>query len=219
MNDIIKRIVTDYENAICSIILYCLSELPFTLGIKKTISVLKGSKSSFIINHQLNELSTYALLSNFSGNQLRIIIESLIENEFITVSFIDESQNIPVLELSQKDNQFFSGNNTIDFSFLDKLIDKSIIELNESEQILFDKLKILRREISSKKDIPAFMVCGDSVLREISANRPLDKESLLLIKGVGEKFAEQYSDLFLNEIILNQQENNDNSEDLSTRNT
>ena len=46
------------------------------------------------------------------------------------------------------------------------------------------------------------MVCHDNVLRELAVKKPLNREDLLKIKGIGEKFAEKYGDDFLNLINL-----------------
>lgn len=99
-NEIILKIISDYEIAIIKIILYCLTELPFPLGINKTISVLKGTKSTFVIDHQLNKLSTFSVLSSFSKEQLSSIINILIELGLIIVENISIYNNMPIIKIT-----------------------------------------------------------------------------------------------------------------------
>jgi superfamily II DNA helicase RecQ len=74
---VIDRLVMDYESAISRIILQCLSEIPIDLGIKRFMLVLKGNDSPFIFKYKLDKLNTYALLSNYSEEHLRTILDSI----------------------------------------------------------------------------------------------------------------------------------------------
>lgn len=64
--DLFPNLLNSYETAISKIVLCCVNELPFPLGISRITRVLKGSKSSFIIDHDLTRLDTYAAFSNFT---------------------------------------------------------------------------------------------------------------------------------------------------------
>ena len=105
----IETIIRDYESAVCRIVLYCVAELPFHLGIRRTVSVLKGSKSTFVIDHRLNELATYSVLSTFTSEQLRAVIGNLIESELLEVEFVSEYENMPILKLTPKGQDFLAG--------------------------------------------------------------------------------------------------------------
>ena len=52
---------------------------------------------------------------------------------------------------------------------------------------LFETLRNLRRVIAEERDVPPFVVFGDTVLRDMSRARPRTLEDLRGIKGVGEK--------------------------------
>lgn len=200
MNENIKIIIQDYESAVCKILLYCIEELPFPLGIKKTISVLKGSKSTFIINYELHNLATYSLLPTFTGEQLRTIIETLIKAEFLKVEFVSRYENIPILAITQKGRDFLAGICKENVKFLENFVDRSIPEFDDFEKELFDELRNLRRKIAQGKNIPAFMICGDTTLRELTKQKPTDSTSLLSVRGIGEKFVHNYGNRFIETI-------------------
>lgn len=66
--------------------------------------------------------------------------------------------------------------------------------------MLLEILKSLRKEISQREGVPPFMIFHDSTLKELSEYMPADKDSLLKIKGVGERKAEVYGDRFIDTI-------------------
>jgi len=200
MNRTIEKLIQDYEGTVSKIILYCVTEMPFALGIKKTISVLKGSKSTFIIDHELHNLATYSILSTFTEKQLRTIIEALIKAEVLEIEFVLEYKNMPVLKITTKGRDFIAGKYEANVKFLEDFVDRSIPEFNDFEKALFDKLKKLRRDIAQQRDIPAFMICGDTTLRELTKQKPTDTISLVLVRGIGDKFAQNYGDKFIETI-------------------
>lgn len=197
MDATIKKLIQENERVVCKIILYCVTELPFSLGIKKTVSVLRGSKSTFIINHDLHNLATYSAFPTFTGGQLRTIIEGLVKAELLEVEFVSEYKNMPVLRITTKGRDFIAGKYEANVEFLEDFVDRSIPEFDDFEKELFDELRKLRREIAQGKDIPAFMICGDVTLRELTKQKPTDSASLLSVRGIGEKFVQNYGDKFI----------------------
>jgi len=175
----IKKIIQDYERAICKIILCCVTELPFHLGIKKTISILKGSKSTFIINHGLHNLAAYSTFPMFTRKQLRTIIEALIKSGLVEVEFVSKYENMPTLKITTKGRDFITGKYETEVQFFEDFVDRSIPEFDDFEKELFDELRKLRREIAQQRDIPAFMICGDITLRELAKQKPTNVSSLL----------------------------------------
>jgi ATP-dependent DNA helicase RecQ len=207
----IQKIIADYEGAIAKIILYCLTELPFPLGIKKTISVLKGTKSTFAINNKLNELKTFSILPSFSQDQLTAIIGMLIQAGLIKIRNVLEYDNMPVLNITELGKDYLDQKEHIQIALVDAFIDNKIPEFNDIEKNLFIKLRTLRRDIAQQYDLPAYLICGDQILREICLKKPTDREQLINVKGIGQKFVDKYGDLFLDRIneICSQQSINE----------
>jgi ATP-dependent DNA helicase RecQ len=57
---------------------------------------------------------------------------------------------------------------------------------------LYDRLRILRRELAEEDNAPAFMVFSDKTLREIARAAPTTEEQLARVKGVGPRKCEAY---------------------------
>ncbi len=71
------------------------------------------------------------------------------------------------------------------------------IELDLGETELFERLRKLRLELAKKENFPPYVVFHDSVLKLFAKLKPLTKEEMLKIGGVGEKRFEKYGKLFL----------------------
>ncbi len=72
--------------------------------------------------------------------------------------------------------------------------------LDSRSSVLFEKLKSLRKEIAAELNAPAFVVFGDKTLRAIARAKPLDKDSMLKVKGVGPAKFNSYGQRFLDAI-------------------
>ncbi len=197
-NKLINSLLSEYEQTIARLVLFSMTELPFPLGVKKTIDVLKGNKSSFTINHGLNKLHTFSVLPGYTRDQLSDMLDILINNGLIAVENVSlNDEDYPVLKISDKGKEYMEGKLPTEFVLLDVLMDKDVPEISEDDQDLYYKLKLTRRQLAEENDIPAFMVCSDLVLRNICIKKPMENEDLEKIKGVGPKFMENYSKQFL----------------------
>jgi ATP-dependent DNA helicase RecQ len=78
----------------------------------------------------------------------------------------------------------------------------------EYDSILFDELRILRKEIAQEKNVPPFVIFGDVSLQEMCTYYPMNYEEFLEINGVGEQKLRDYADLFLERISYYVQNNN-----------
>ena len=118
---LMKKLVEDYESAISRIILQSLSEIPIDLGIKRLMLVLKGKNSPFIFKYQLDRLKTYGFLTNFTEEQLRIIIDSLSEKGYIKSVYISEYEGSN-LNLTEKGRKFLQLSDNLELGFMKKII-------------------------------------------------------------------------------------------------
>jgi len=195
---LINELLTRYEQTIARLVLFNLTELPFPLGVKRNIDVLKGNKSTFAINHSLHKLHTFSALSGFTRDQMSDILDILINSGLIAVEKIQvDGVELPVLKITAKGNDFLTGEAPGEFVLLDAIMDKDIPEISDDDQDLYYKLKLTRRQLSEEDDVPAFMICHDTVLRALCLQKPMENDELAKIAGVGPKFMENYSKQFL----------------------
>ncbi len=62
---------------------------------------------------------------------------------------------------------------------------------------LYEALKALRYRIASEAGIPPYMVFSDKTLRELALHRPVDRDEMLQVHGIGEVKFERYGERFL----------------------
>jgi superfamily II DNA helicase RecQ len=117
---VMDRLVMDYESAISRIILHCLSEIPIDMGVKRFMLILKGNDSPFIFKYKLDKLNTYAMLSNFSEEHLRTILDSIMDNGFIKTEYISQYDGSN-LELTEKGRIFLNNQNNNEIGFLEQI--------------------------------------------------------------------------------------------------
>jgi ATP-dependent DNA helicase RecQ len=65
---------------------------------------------------------------------------------------------------------------------------------------LFDGLRALRQQIARERDVPPYIIFGDSTLRELAVIRPTTKEGFGEIRGVGDKKFADFGPAFMQAI-------------------
>ena len=65
------------------------------------------------------------------------------------------------------------------------------------DDALFEELRMLRRKIAEREEVPAYVIFHDATLREMASARPATEDQLLGIGGVGARKLEKYGGEFL----------------------
>jgi len=72
--------------------------------------------------------------------------------------------------------------------------------VSPEEEDLFQRLRVLRKELADEQSVPAYIVFSDKVLREMAASRPSNQRELLAVPCVGPAKLERYGAEFLRAI-------------------
>ena len=67
----------------------------------------------------------------------------------------------------------------------------------DADEVLFQALRELRREIAGGEGVPAYVVFSDATLRAMAAARPTTPDELLEVSGVGRHKLARYGPAFL----------------------
>jgi ATP-dependent DNA helicase RecQ len=67
----------------------------------------------------------------------------------------------------------------------------------EGDARLFDRLRVLRRQIADSEHVPAYIVFSDAVLREMARRVPKTPNALLAVPGIGPTKLARYGEAFL----------------------
>ena len=77
---------------------------------------------------------------------------------------------------------------------------------------MFEKLRLLRRNLAAKEGVPPYIIFGDNSLKEMSSKCPTNVNEFLEISGVGEVKATRYGEHFINAIKEHLSENEADNE-------
>jgi ATP-dependent DNA helicase RecQ len=72
--------------------------------------------------------------------------------------------------------------------------------LDPEAEELFERLRVVRRRLADRQDVPAYIVFSDAVLREMAVRRPRTAQAMLAVPGVGPVKLERYGEDFLEEL-------------------
>jgi ATP-dependent DNA helicase RecQ len=75
------------------------------------------------------------------------------------------------------------------------------------DEVLFDRLRKLRRQLADERNVPAYIVFSDVALRQMARDYPEREPEFARISGVGEKKLREFGDAFLAEIATYLQTN------------
>jgi len=176
-------------------------------GMNYIIDVLHGSKNKKIIERDHDKLSVYGIVDNFTKEDLRCIISQLLYRKMIITS----GDDYPILKLSPGGKKLLKNREEIylpRFKPSVKLAPPRKVSDTDYDKNLFEKLRQLRKELSDKQGVPAFVVFSDLSLRQMALYRPQTEEAFLKIKGVGEAKLKQYGKIFTEIIQTYAKENN-----------
>lgn len=175
---------------------YRMKERNKSYGKTVVAEVLYGSKNKKIKNYGLNTLSTHGIMSNISLNDIKIMIDFLVENNYLEQT----NDQFPVLKLSLKSHEIINDKPKITME-LPKITPvapvKEAIFNDQVDDQLFNRLKELRTKFATAARVPAYIVFTDASLRDMCRKLPQTREEFLTISGVGAIKADKYGDAFI----------------------
>jgi ATP-dependent DNA helicase RecQ len=170
-------------------------------GAEYTAGVLTGSREDRILANHHDQLSTYGLLAENSKAEVRDWIEQLAEQEFV-----ERVGEYGVLRVTEKGRRVLKG---IELPLLVESRRKKKAaprpapvedSWQDVDRGLFETLRTLRRKLAQQRGMPAYIVFGDSALRDMARKRPSTPATFLQVSGVGDKKLEQYGSAMMEAI-------------------
>ena len=165
-------------------VLSCVYRSKERYGISVLIDVLRGMVGPKIINDKLNQLSTYGIMKDYSSKFIRDFIKVLIEYGYISL----RQGTYSMLQLNEKSYKILKS----DLKVVLKLeVDNEEKVLNN---MLFNKLKLWRRDVAIQEGVKPYIIFSDATLIELCNKLPQNEEELLEIRGMGEKKFKKYGE-------------------------
>lgn len=178
-------------------IMSCIKRMRERFGSNLVTDVLKGSRSSKVMNMGFDKLSTYGILKEYSKDTIKELISYLVSEGYINCI----GDQYPILVLDSSANEVLFGNKTVEIRRkFEKVKQNKIDTSGIMDNNLFEILRALRKELAIKANVPPFVVFTDATLTSMCTTYPTKKEEMLKISGVGEFKYNNYGELFINAI-------------------
>jgi ATP-dependent DNA helicase RecQ len=168
--------------------------------------VLIGNPNPRISALRHDRIKTFGAGNELSAEEWRSVFRQLLAAGMLSVNL----GTISGYRLTEKSWPVLKGERKVRFRKDPRLTGNKKIKkvpvkrktdlLSDHDRPLFEKLRLLRLDISKKLGVPPFVVFHDKTLMEMAAHQPKNREEFLWITGVGEQKAEQFADDFLKAI-------------------
>lgn len=179
-------------------VLSCVLRLDQRFGADHTTKVLLGSTEKRILQLGHDRLSTYGLLKENDVSTVRQWIEQLISQDFL--ERVGEYQ---ILRVTDRGKQLLRRDAIPVLTQPAKKSGaprRSAAENQSWEGVdrgLFEHLRQLRHRIADERRVPAYVVFGDTTLRELACCRPSTLDRMRMIRGIGQQKLQDFGQAFL----------------------
>lgn len=183
--------------------LSCVARCKERFGMTHIIDVLRGSKNQKVLQNEHDTLSTYGIGKDRTGDEWRLLGRSLLHQgllEETTDGYSVLKLNALSWEVLRKQRSVYVAvPNAPDSIQPDPTYQADV-------EILFQRLRSLRKRIADEQSVPPYVVFGDSSLKLMAQQQPQTLDQFLKISGVGSRKLQQYGDAFIAEICAYRQE-------------
>ena len=203
---------------IARVLLGCVLACRQRYGTNVIIDTVHGANTAKIRQYRMDENPHYGELSKVPVYKLRQVMNYLMLNEYLAVT----NDEYAIVKLTGKSKLILEEDETVMMKMAkeqehpakaagEKKGKKSrgaaAFDLDEEDEKLFEVLRGLRGEIARKEGVPPYIVFSDKSLVHMCVIRPVDKNEMLAVSGVGEFKFEKYGEQFLQCIARFNREN------------
>jgi ATP-dependent DNA helicase RecQ len=179
--------------------LSCVARCQEKFGISHIIDVLHGSRNKKVQQYGHHLLSTYGIGKDKTLDEWKNLARSLLHQ-----GLVDETADgYRVLKLNKKSWEILRKQTSVYISVPPKTAAKSTANNNSRSaeiEMLFDRLKQLRKQIADRHSLAPYVIFHDSSLKIMAQLKPKSLTEFAKISGVTEHKLERYGEQFISEI-------------------
>jgi ATP-dependent DNA helicase RecQ len=177
------------------------------------IDILRGSRNRNVLQYGYDRLPTFGVGHDLRGEEWAEYISQLLNSGVMDIAY-DEAH---AFKLNPVSRQILKGERTVE---LVKFIPLSERKAKEEEKIpkekpkqeiirdaLFERLRILRKQMADALGVPPYVVFSDATLSEMAQKKPVSEAQMKAVSGIGAEKFRRYGETFINEIVAFAREN------------
>jgi ATP-dependent DNA helicase RecQ len=171
----------------------------FGFGLNHVVDVLRGADTEAIRQRGHNELSTYGI-----GSELKRAEWQAIGRELLRLGLVECAPGkFATLSLTPAGLEALRKRTSIVLTKQIEIAEKETRRKPgaiECDEVLFKRLRALRRQLADERGVPAYIIFSDVSLRQMARNYPTNSSEFRRVPGVGQQKLKDFADPFLNEI-------------------
>ena len=173
----------------------------FSVGLNHLTEVLTGADTEKIRRWGHDRLTTYGIGRDLPrpawaavGRELmRLGYIAVAEGEFATIELTEAGMNV------LRTRQPITLTKPMDLPKAKRVTTRREGDI-ACDEILFERLRTLRKTLADERRVPAYIVFGDTTLRAMARHYPANTDQMEGIPGMGEKKRAEFGEVFAAEI-------------------
>jgi len=163
-------------------------------GRNHVLDVLRGSRAERVVRWRHDQLAIHGEGRNHSLEQWRYLADC-----FLDLALVEAEMEHGTLRLTASGRAALDGAPVM-IPLADSPQAAPSARTDAHDPALFEELRRVRKEMADDAGVPPYVIFADRTLLEMASLRPITREALLQVHGVGQHKADVYGDPFLEAI-------------------
>jgi len=173
----------------------------FGTGANHLVEILTGAETEKIRRWEHEKLSTFGIGKELSRPQWLAVFR-----ELMRLGYVQQTEGqYPTVEMTEAGRAVLRSRESI--TLTKSLVVPKAVRVRiprkgaiECDEILFARLRAVRKQLADERGVPAYVIFGDATLRQMAREYPETVAAMHDIFGMGEKKREQFGETFAAEI-------------------
>lgn len=171
------------------------NKIGYSLGQALVARILSGSRDKRILELNLDSLTTYGIMKQYSRPHIRSLMDKLEKK-----GYLHTDTKTGAVALTQKAFPVLRGTEQV----LVPMPAESVVQITKAKPVsgemnkeLFEALRELRNSIADELKVPPYVIFSNATLEDMAKKKPQNREEFLQVSGVGKYKEQQYGQRFL----------------------
>ena len=177
----------------------------FGVGLQHVIEVLSGADTEKVRKFGHQSLSTYNIGGEYSRTEWGAIGRELVRLGFL----FQNAEKFNIIELTDTGRVALKSRQKITLTRPVAPTEPAKHRIGEiaCDEVLFGKLRELRKQLADERGVPPYIVFSDVSLRQMARFYPATDREFSRVSGVGDRKLREFGEVFLREIAAHLRSN------------
>ncbi|MDE0308978.1 MAG: DNA helicase RecQ [Acidiferrobacterales bacterium] len=181
-------------------------------GAMHIVDVLVGNQTAKVTKASHDRLPTFGVGTELKVREWRVLIRQLVSSGFA----VQDIAAYGGLRITNSGYDLLRGKCTFEYRKPPGSARRSesqssrklnlAANLSSKDELLFNRLKMLRMRIAKERKVPAYVIFSDRTLESMAYRRPTTPEEFSELSGIGETKLREFAEVFLAEIAKDPQD-------------